>query len=45
MKKSRIIDFRRDKLDMPATVQRIEYDPNREAEVGGIARENKDSQC
>ena len=25
----RIIDFKRRKLDMPAKVQRIEYDPNR----------------
>ena len=30
-RKYRISDFRRDKLDMPATVQRIEYDPNRSA--------------
>ena len=27
-RKYRIIDFKRQKLDMPATVQRIEYDPN-----------------
>ena len=27
----RIIDFKRRKLDMPATVERIEYDPNRTA--------------
>jgi len=27
----RIIDFRRNKLDMPATVERLEYDPNRSA--------------
>jgi ribosomal protein L2 len=27
----RIIDFKRDKLDMPARVQAIEYDPNRTA--------------
>ena len=30
-KKYRIIDFRRDKLDMAATVLRLEYDPNRSA--------------
>ncbi len=30
-RKYRIIDFRRDKLEMPAVVQRIEYDPNRSA--------------
>jgi len=27
----RIIDFKRTKLDMPATVERLEYDPNRTA--------------
>ena len=30
-RKYRIIDFRRDKLDMTATVLRLEYDPNRSA--------------
>ena len=30
-RKYRIIDFRRDKTEMPATVQRLEYDPNRSA--------------
>ena len=30
-KKYRIIDFRHDKLDMAATVLRLEYDPNRSA--------------
>ena len=30
-RKYRIIDFKRLKTDMPATVQRIEYDPNRSA--------------
>ncbi len=29
----RIIDFRRDKLDVPAKVLRIEYDPNRSARI------------
>jgi large subunit ribosomal protein L2 len=29
----RIIDFRRDKLDVPAKVARIEYDPNRSARI------------
>ena len=28
-RKYRIIDFKRDKMDMPATVLRLEYDPNR----------------
>ncbi|MBI5059811.1 50S ribosomal protein L2 [candidate division KSB1 bacterium] len=29
----RTIDFRRDKLDIPATVARLEYDPNRTANI------------
>ncbi|HZR24330.1 MAG TPA: 50S ribosomal protein L2 [Vicinamibacterales bacterium] len=29
----RIIDFKRDKLDIPATVSTIEYDPNRSARI------------
>ena len=29
----RIIDFKRDKFDIPATVQTIEYDPNRTARI------------
>ncbi len=29
----RIIDFKRNKLDVPATVERIEYDPNRTAHI------------
>jgi large subunit ribosomal protein L2 len=29
----RIVDFRRDKIDIPATVERIEYDPNRSARI------------
>ena len=33
----RIIDFRRNKLDLPATVQAIEYDPNRTALLALIA--------
>jgi large subunit ribosomal protein L2 len=33
----RVIDFRRAKLDMPATVQAIEYDPNRTASIALIA--------
>src|SRR6202041_1828516 len=27
----RIVDFKRSKVDMPATVERLEYDPNRTA--------------
>jgi large subunit ribosomal protein L2 len=29
----RIIDFRRDKVDIPARVERVEYDPNRSANI------------
>jgi len=29
----RVIDFRRDKHDIPAKVERIEYDPNRSADI------------
>lgn len=32
----RIIDFKRNKIDMPATVQTIEYDPNRTARIALI---------
>ena len=31
--KYRIIDFKRDKVDVPATVRTIEYDPNRTARI------------
>ena len=39
-RKYRIIDFKRQKLDMPATVQRIEYDPNRSAYIALIKYED-----
>ncbi len=39
-RKYRIIDFKRQKLDMPATVQRIEYDPNRSAYIALIRYED-----
>jgi len=29
----RMIDFRRDKIDIPAKVERVEYDPNRSANI------------
>jgi large subunit ribosomal protein L2 len=32
-KQYRIIDFKRDKTDVPATVKTIEYDPNRSARI------------
>ncbi len=40
-RKYRIIDFKRQKLDMPATVQRIEYDPNRSAFIALIKYEDE----
>ena len=36
----RIIDFRRDLLDVPANVQAIEYDPNRTANLALVAYTN-----
>lgn len=39
-RKYRIIDFKRNKLDMPATVQAIEYDPNRTAFIALISYED-----
>ncbi|HUG12917.1 MAG TPA: 50S ribosomal protein L2 [Opitutaceae bacterium] len=33
----RVIDLKRDKLDIPATVQAIEYDPNRSANLALLA--------
>ena len=39
-KKYRIIDFKRRKFDMPATVQSIEYDPNRSACIALIKYED-----
>ena len=33
----RVIDFRRDKLDIPAKVEAIEYDPNRSANLALLA--------
>ena len=40
-RKYRVIDFERQKLDMPATVQRIEYDPNRSAFIALIKYEDE----
>ena len=39
-KKYRIIDFKRDKVDMPATVLRLEYDPNRTAHIALLQYED-----
>ena len=39
-RKYRVIDFKRQKLDMPATVERIEYDPNRSAFIALIRYED-----
>ncbi len=38
--KYRIIDFKRRKFDVPATVERLEYDPNRSAFIALIAYED-----
>ena len=40
-RKYRVIDFKRQKLDMPATAQRIEYDPNRSAFIALIKYEDE----
>ncbi len=39
-KKYRIIDFKRDKFDMPATVLTLEYDPNRSAHIALVQYED-----
>ena len=39
-RKYRIIDFKRQKLDVPATVERLEYDPNRSAFIALIKYED-----
>ena len=39
-RKYRVIDFRRDKLDMPAVVQHLEYDPNRSAFIALVKYED-----
>ena len=39
-RKYRVIDFRRDKLDMGATVLRLEYDPNRSAFIALVEYED-----
>ena len=39
-RKYRVIDFKRQKLDCPATVERIEYDPNRSANIALIKYED-----
>ena len=40
-RKYRIIDFKRNKLDMYATVERLEYDPNRSAFIALIKYEDE----
>ena len=39
-RKYRIIDFKRSKVDMPAVVQRLEYDPNRSAFIALVKYED-----
>jgi ribosomal protein L2, bacterial/organellar len=38
--KYRVIDFKRNKLDMPATVKTLEYDPNRSAHIALVQYED-----
>ena len=38
--KYRVIDFKRDKMDVPATVLRLEYDPNRSAFIALVQYED-----
>ena len=39
-KKYRVIDFKRNKFDMPASVLRLEYDPNRSAHIALVQYED-----
>ncbi len=39
-RKYRVIDFKRDKMDMEATVLRLEYDPNRSANIALVQYED-----
>jgi large subunit ribosomal protein L2 len=39
-RKFRIIDFKRDKFDIPATVETVEYDPNRTARIALVKYED-----
>ncbi len=39
-RKYRIIDFKRDKMDMTANVLRLEYDPNRSANIALVQYED-----
>ena len=39
-RKYRVIDFKRDKADMPATVLTLEYDPNRSAHIALVQYED-----
>ena len=39
-RKYRVIDFKRDKMDMPAKVLRLEYDPNRTANIALVEYED-----
>ena len=41
-RKYRIIDFKRNIIDIPATVERIEYDPNRSAHIALIKYKDGD---
>ena len=43
-RKYRIIDFKRDKFDIPATVVSLEYDPNRSAHIALLQYEDGNDQ-
>jgi large subunit ribosomal protein L2 len=44
-RKYRIIDFKRDKYDIPAKVASIEYDPNRSARIADFLCVDGESRC
>ena len=44
-RKYRIIDFKRNKVDVPATVKSIEYDPNRTANIALICYADGEKSC
>ena len=41
-RKYRIVDFKRDKFDLPAKVISVEYDPNRSARIALVEYEDKE---
>ena len=37
----RMVDFKRNKVDVPAVVERLEYDPNRTAFIGAVSKPDR----